>query len=103
MGQVRLELGSVLDDIATRGEEHRAGFSSLRAFALQLTGRSSRWTSTTRTVARRLRSLPKLRAALASGAVSWSMAELVAQRATAESDALLTELALSSTVGKCSA
>ncbi len=98
MAQVRLELGAVLEHVATRGEDHRAGFSSLRAYALQVTGRSARWTSTTRTVARRLAALPKLRAALASGAITWSMAELVAQRVTPESDALLTELAVGSTV-----
>ncbi|MCK6537604.1 MAG: HNH endonuclease [Polyangiaceae bacterium] len=97
-GRLRLALGEGLDALGRVGGHHALGFSSLAAYARERAGRSTRWTVETRTLARRLRSLPALRAALASGALGWCMAELIARHATAETEAGLVDLGLRSTV-----
>ena len=97
-GRLRLALGEGLDALGRSGGHHALGFSSLGAYARERAGRSPRWTLETRTLARRLRGLPALRAALASGALGWCMAELIARHATAETEAGLVELGLRSTV-----
>jgi len=63
------------------------GFSSLAAYALERCERAGRWVEVACCLARRLETLPLLRAALALGRVSWSMAELLARRATPEEEA----------------
>lgn len=97
-GRLRLALGEGLDALGRAGGHHALGFSSLAAYARERAGRSARWTVETRTLARRLRSLPAMRAALASGALGWCMAELIARHATAETEADLVDLGLRSTV-----
>jgi hypothetical protein len=96
--QTRLVLGELLEVLAQREGHHELGFSSLGAYTRERCGRSGRWANESRLLAQRVSKLPKLRAALAGGAVGWSMAELVARHARADTDAELTELAQQSTV-----
>ena len=97
-GRDRLELGTLLNEFARKSWHHELGYSSLEAYALQNCGRSARWVSETRTLARRLSELPALRRALLDGRVGWSMAELVARHASADTDVALAALASRSTV-----
>ena len=62
------------------------GFPTLESYAREALGRSGRWGGDARALARRLQTLPKLRAALVSGVLSTSMAELVARVATPEDE-----------------
>jgi hypothetical protein len=75
---LRLGLGQALE-VLSRGGVFALGFSSLSAYALERCERSARWVEAARCLARRLEVLPGLRRAVASGEVSWSMAELVAR------------------------
>ena len=95
---IRLALGTLLSELCRRAGHFELGFSSMAAYALERCGRSGRWSSETRTVARRLMSLPTLHGAVASGQISWCMAELVARHATPENEAELCRQALGSTV-----
>ena len=97
-GRDRLELGTLLNEFARKSWHHELGYSSMEAYALQNCGRSARWVSETRTLARRLSELPALRRALLDGRVGWSMAELVARHASADTDVALAALASRSTV-----
>jgi hypothetical protein len=97
-GTLRLRLGEVLDQLAVQGGHHALGFSSLAAYALERCERSGRWAIESRTVARRLGELRRLRAALRSGELSWSMVELVSRHASVDSEAALVEQARSCTV-----
>ncbi len=89
VGRDWLELGALLNAFAQKAWHHELGYSSLEAYALQNCGRSARWVSETRTLARRLAELPALREALLSGRIGWSMAELVARHATPDADVAL--------------
>jgi hypothetical protein len=97
-GGVRLRLGEVLEALGSKGGIDALGFSSMGAYVVERCGLGARWVSDTRTVARRLRELPRLRRALASGEVTWCMANEVARAATAESEAFLLALAKRTTV-----
>jgi hypothetical protein len=97
-GGLRLRLGEVLDALAVQGGPEQLGFSSMGAYVVERCGLGARWVSDTRTLARRLRDLPGLRRALASGEVTWCMASEVARVATAESEAFLLALARRTTV-----
>ena len=68
------------------------------AYALERCNRGGRWAAETRTLARRLQSLPHLTEALESGSIGWSMAELLARHATPQTEAALLTIARSKTV-----
>ena len=95
---LRLRAGEALEVLAARGWHHELGFSSLAAYSLERCERSGRWAAESRALARRLAVLPLLRAKLVTGALGWSMAELVARHASTETEASLVAEALRSTV-----
>src|SRR6185436_19329216 len=90
---LRLRLGQVLEVMQRKACCFELGFSSLAAYALERCERGARWVEVACCLARRLEALPLLRAALALGRVSWSMAELLARRAMPEEEAHWLELA----------
>jgi len=85
-GALRLHLGEALLALAERGGHHELGFSSVAAYALERAQQSGRWAADSAAVARRLGALPRLRAALVTGALGWSMVELVSRHATPASE-----------------
>ena len=95
---LRLRLGQVLEVMQRKGCCFELGFSSLGAYALERCERGVRWVEVACCLARRLESLPLLRAALASGQISWSAAELLARVARPESEAQWLERAQQLTV-----
>jgi hypothetical protein len=84
---VRLAVGAALDALWSSNEHHELGFSSFEAYTRERCERSGRWAADTRALARKLRSLPQTRAALVSGAIGWSTAELLARHVTSETEA----------------
>lgn len=96
--RVRYSMGQALVRFDERGGHRELGFSSLGAFAAERCSRSGRWVADTRAMARRLSGLPLLEGALVRGELNWSMVELVCRHATAETEAVLVELAKCSTV-----
>ena len=95
-GRLRLRIGQALHRLAEG--IHELGFSTLGAYALERCNRGGRWAAETRTLARRLQSLPHLTEALESGAIGWSMAELLARHATPQTEAALLTIARGQTV-----
>jgi hypothetical protein len=94
---LRLRLGQALE-VLGRGGHFELGFSSLGGYALERCERSVRWVEAARCLARRLESLPQLRRAVAFGAVSWSMAEVLVRVAQAEDESAWLEAAHGRTV-----
>jgi hypothetical protein len=94
----RLAAGSALDTLTISGGHYDLGFSSLEAYARERCQRTGRWAADTRALARALESLPRTKAALASGAIGWSTAELLARHVTAGSEAAWLEKARGVTV-----
>jgi hypothetical protein len=96
----RLRLGEALLALADADGHHELGFSSLEAYALERCERGSRWARSSRSLARALRDrgLVHIRRALRTGAVGWSMAELLAKHATAETELDLLLASASKTV-----
>jgi hypothetical protein len=70
----------------------------LGAYALERCNRGGRWAAESRTLARRLQSLPHLENALESGSIGWSMAEILARHATPQTEAALLQVARGKTV-----
>ena len=68
------------------------------AYALERCNRGGRWAAESRTLARRLQSLPQLTQALESGSIGWCMAELLARHATPQTEAALLTIARGQTV-----
>ena len=95
-GRLRLRIGQALHRLDDG--IHDLGFSTLGAYALERCNRGGRWAAETRTLARRLQSLPLLTKALESGAIGWSMAELLARHATPQTEAALLQIASDKTV-----
>src|SRR5687768_13520429 len=97
---LRLRLGQVLEGMLRRACCFELGFSSLAAYALERCERGARWVEVACCLARRLELLPVLRAALATGRISWSKAELLARVAQPESEGRWLELAQRHTLRK---
>ena len=95
-GRLRLRIGQALHRLADG--IHDLGFSTLGAYALERCNRGARWAAESRTLARRLQSLPQLTVALESGSIGWSMAELLARHATPQTEAALLQVARGKTV-----
>ena len=95
-GRLRLRIGQALHRLADG--IHELGFSTLGAYALERCNRGGRWAAESRTLARRLQSLPQLTVALESGSIGWSMAELLARHATPQTEAALLTIARGQTV-----
>ena len=95
-GRLRLRIGQALHRLADG--IHELGFSTLGAYSLERCNRGGRWAAETRTLARRLQSLPQLTVALESGSIGWSMAELLARHATPQTEAALLTIARGQTV-----
>jgi len=90
-GALRLAIGEGLAVLRRRALDHELGFSSNGAYAFERLGQRPRWADDTRRVAERLADLPALRDAVRSGELGWSMAELLARHATAETERELLE------------
>jgi hypothetical protein len=86
-GRLRLEMARGLEALALRNGHHEMGFSSVEAYALERMERSASWVQKSRRLARRLETLPELRAAHISGRVTWSMAAVLARVATPDDEA----------------
>lgn len=95
-GRLRLRIGQALHRLADG--VHELGFSTLGAYALERCCRGGRWAAESRTLARRLHSLPQLEKALESGSTGWSMAELLARHATPQTEAALLQEATGKSV-----
>jgi hypothetical protein len=94
----RLRLGDLFDALGRTGGHRALGMHSMALYSLERCERSGRWAAESRAMARRLVKLPRIRAALASGAISWSMAEVISRRATADTEEAILEDAKASTV-----
>src|SRR5438046_6848967 len=97
-GALRLRVGEALEHLHRSAGHHELGFSSIGVYVAERCQRSGRWGDDSRALARRLAGLPRLRDAIARGAISWSMAELLARHATAANEADLLEAAQGATV-----
>jgi hypothetical protein len=95
-GRLRLRIGQALHRLESGYQE--LGFSTLGAYALERCCRGGRWAAESRALARRLESLPQLSAALETGAIGWSMTELLARHATPQDEAALLQVARGKTV-----
>jgi len=86
LGALRLALGEGLLRLST-GDIQDFGFPTFESYVGEALGRTGRWGADLRALARRLRDLPRLRTALASGRLSLSVVELVARLATPDDEA----------------
>ncbi len=98
LGALRLRLGEAIESFAAGGGHLHLGFSNLADYAHQRCERTGRWAADSRAIARRLANLPKLRAALISGQLSWSMTELLARNATPDTEVELIAAAHGTTI-----
>jgi hypothetical protein len=87
-GGHRLRVGEALNELSRRGWHHQLGFSSLSAYVQERCNQPARWGVECCALARRLENLPVLRAALVSAKLGWSKVELVARRATPETESV---------------
>ena len=92
LGALRLALGEGLLGL-DNGDIQDLGYPTFESYAREALGRSGRWASDVRALARRLAVLPHLRQALHSGHLSTSMVELVARIATPIDEAAWVERA----------
>ena len=86
LGALRLALGEGLLRLST-GDIQELGFPTFESYVREALGHTGRWGADVRALARRLRDLPRLRTALASGRLSLSVVELVARLATPDDEA----------------
>ena len=104
-GRLRLRIGEGLDVLDEGDKLGTVGFAAVRTYAFERCERGPRWAAESRALARRLlrkgeTGLPKVRHALMTGMMSWSMAELVARHASAEDEAEFIEASGTRTVAK---
>jgi len=97
-GALRLAIGDALRLLRETGGYLELGFSSVGAYGFERIGRKPRWVDESARVAGRLAGLPGLRAALERGELGWSMVELLAREATAETEGELVSEARGETV-----
>jgi hypothetical protein len=97
-GALRLAMGTGLEALARTDGHHALGFSSMTSYALERCERSGRSVQEARWVSRRLNGLPRVREALVSGSINWSMAAVLAKIATAEDEEMWLQDASTSTV-----
>ncbi len=97
-GATRLRIGEGLLRLEAAGGAQMLGFPTFESYCREALERSGRWGADVRSLARRLRSLPRLRAALARGRLGAAMVELLARVATAEDEEAWIEEAARSTV-----
>ena len=83
---LRLAVGGALEALGSSSGHHELGFSSLEAYARERCERTGRWALDSRALARKLESLPETKAALQTGAIGWSTAELLTRHVSAESE-----------------
>lgn len=83
---LRLGLADGLEALARLDGHHEMGFATVEAYALERCERSARWVQESRWLSRRLSELPAVRAALARGEVSFSMAQVIAKVASREDE-----------------
>jgi hypothetical protein len=104
--RVRLRIGECLQRLAEQGGHEELAFPTLSAYALERCERPARWAGESRALARRLSGegraveggLPRIRAAVMKGSLSWSMAELLARHAKPDDEAELLQEASEKTV-----
>jgi hypothetical protein len=99
-GALRLALGEGLEALARTDGHHALGFSSMAGYALERCERSGRSVQEARSLSRRLGVLPRVREALISGSINWSMAAVLAKIATADNEEKWLQEGMTSTV-KC--
>jgi len=97
-GALRLAVGDALRLLRESGGYLELGFSSLGAYGFERIARKPRWADESARVSGRLAGLPGLRATLKRGELGWSMVELLAREATAETEAQLIAEARGKTV-----
>ena len=95
MARGRLALGEAAARFAEQEGAGAFGFSNRDAYAKEQLSRRGRWVDDCARLATRLEGLPRIDAAYREGRLRPSMAELLARKADAESEAELLELALS--------
>src|SRR5262245_20460594 len=83
-GRLRMLIGEGLDRLITASGPSRLGFSDVKAYAVERCERTKGWVGESRTLARRLRKLPRISEALKQGRICWSMAVLLAKHAMAD-------------------
>jgi len=98
VARIRLALGDALERLCRIGGPAALGFSSMAAYAVERCGYSGRWVEEARGLARRLGGLRNLRSALERGAITWSMAQLLARHATRDNEVALVEAARTKTL-----
>ena len=98
VGRFNLEIGVALEPLKRKGWHRELGYSSLEGYALERCSRTGRWAAEAAALARGLKSLPQLRAALVQARVSLSMATLLSAHTNAETDEFMTAKAQRSTV-----
>ncbi len=94
LGRARLALGEAAARFAALDGPSAFGFSSRDGHARENLSRTGRWVDESARLARRLEKLPRIGAALREGRIDWSMAELLARKATPDTEAKLLALAL---------
>jgi hypothetical protein len=102
---VKLRMGELLDALFLRSGHFELGFSSFESYVVERCEHSRSWGRATRGFAKRLRErqLQKIREAVLSGQIGWSMADLLSHHATHENEAELLAAAAKTTVRKMQA
>ncbi len=97
-GRLALQMGDTLERLCRINGLGTLGYASRAAYANQVLGQRARAIGDLCALARRLETLPLIRAALAAGAIGRSMATVLARFATPECEAELLARARRSTV-----
>jgi len=98
LGAMRLRVGEGLLHLDTAGGVKALGYPNIESYCREALGRTGRWGTDVRVLARRLAILPKCREAVVAGRLTTSMVELVARVATPLDEAEWVERAETMTV-----